>query len=176
MAIVKTAEGVKSMPVGLQIRKAREALSWDVEQIKNLLKISSEKIKIIETDNYPDKYIDVYFRGYIRTICRHLKLDSKLIFDDLVQRGYAINSSSIKENREFTRHSSFQLSLKPIMISFVCVLLALLSYGVFHNKPHENKNLNLNLFTKLNLGEKLSLQDIATNKVFIEPHDKHKAG
>lgn len=158
-------------PVGAKIRQAREKLSIDIEQCKNLLKISDEKIKIIEEDLYENNTVNVYFKGYIRTICRHLELDSDEIITELDAKGFNIKSMQ-NQTKYIPFEDTASFKLKPKTAGIITLgIIGVVFIGKLANHTPTNQNANsatLELISKMDNGKKLSLQDLSISKVITK--------
>jgi cytoskeletal protein RodZ len=154
----------KQAPVGLKLKQARENLSWDIDKVKNLLKINVEKIKIIESDNYPNKIVDVYYRGYIRTLCKHFKLDHKEIFSDLSNQGFIMDNIMAKSpSISYNDARSFQINPKLILFLVIGVVVISVLLNIIKSKPPtELSDPKINLLSTFEKSKKLSLSDISS--------------
>lgn len=153
-------------PVGLKLKQARENLSWDIDKAKSLLKISAEKIQIIESDNYPNKIVDVYYKGYIRSLCKHLKLDAKEIFAELTNQGYILDNLMAKNpNLSYNNVRSFQINPKFVVLSIFGVVIISIVTSILKSQPStavtSTSDPKINLLSSFEHNKKLSLNDIA---------------
>ena len=150
-------------PVGLQIKKAREKFAIEPEQLTQLLRISGDKIKIIEQDNYTGEHIDIYFRGYIRLLCRHLQLDAAAIFLELNERGFstAIQGPQRQNPLQIPIQQPMQVKPKNILIALAFMAIGLVSYNVLQSKSAGFDAQNsMGFLTPSTKQDTFSLQDL----------------
>lgn len=143
---IQLNETTHTTPVGEQIKIAREKASLKVSQLSEVLKITPERIELIEKDAYEESYINVYFRGYIRNICKYLQLDAQAILTELNRRGFNTDTTP---PHHITAPTSFKepFSIKPktIVISLSLFILLIFAYLVLHNTtPIQPQTLALN--------------------------------
>lgn len=69
--------------VAEQLRTAREAQNLTVHQIAEITNVRADHIRAIEEGNYDVFSAPVYIRGFVRTYCKILKLDSVKVIADL---------------------------------------------------------------------------------------------
>ena len=173
---IQLNETSHTTPVGEQIRIAREKASLKVSQLSEALKITPERITLIEKDEYEESYINIYFRGYIRNICKYLQLDAQAIFTELNRRGF--NTATIPPDH-ITTPTSFKepFSIKPktILISLGLLILLIFTYLIFHNTtPLQPQTLVLNtpstLTEKKPQAKPLKKQNLSTQILHKSKH------
>jgi len=158
-----TTPPVNLDPVGLQIRKAREKIAIEPEQLTQLLKISVDKIKAIEQDHYTGQHIDIYFRGYIRLLCRHLQLDASAIFLELNERGFstAIQGPQRQTPLQMPIQQPMQLKPRSIFVGIAFIAISLVSYNALQSKSSGfDSQSKINFLSPLTHQETFSLQDL----------------
>jgi flagellar biosynthesis protein FlhG len=60
---------------GALLRKVRESLGVELEEIARHTKISSSHLRAIETENFAELPALVYTRGFVQQLAKYLKLD-----------------------------------------------------------------------------------------------------
>ena len=65
--------------VAEQLRTAREARNLTIQQIADITNVRADHIRAIEEGNYDVFSAPVYIRGFVRTYCKILKLDSAAV-------------------------------------------------------------------------------------------------
>lgn len=71
--------------VAEQLRSAREARNLTIQQIADITNVRADHIRAIEEGNYDVFSAPVYIRGFVRTYCKILKLDSHEVITALNQ-------------------------------------------------------------------------------------------
>jgi cytoskeleton protein RodZ len=71
--------------VAEQLRTAREARNLTVQQIAEITNVRADHIRAIEEGNYDVFSAPIYIRGFVRTYCKILKLDSHEVIAALNQ-------------------------------------------------------------------------------------------
>ncbi|MEY4386933.1 MAG: hypothetical protein RLY20_2216 [Verrucomicrobiota bacterium] len=71
--------------VAEQLRSAREARSLTIQQIAEITNVRADHIRAIEEGNYDVFSAPVYIRGFVRSYCKILKLDSQGVIAALNQ-------------------------------------------------------------------------------------------
>ncbi|MCA0901799.1 RodZ domain-containing protein [Microbulbifer agarilyticus] len=80
------AEQVSPISVGSQLRAAREQAGLEVQELASRLCMSTEKLKILERDEFDRLAGALYVRGYIRNACKELGLDAEPLLDVYAQQ------------------------------------------------------------------------------------------
>ena len=86
-----------TIPVGQDLKLAREALSLSISDVIAILKIKQQVIEIIESDQYPEQTLDIFIKGHIVTYSKLLKVNPQTIINKLEAKGYDF---PIKQNNE----------------------------------------------------------------------------
>jgi cytoskeletal protein RodZ len=68
---------------GALLAEKRKEQGLSQAAVAKLLNLSKQKIQIIETNDFPDQQLDVYYRGYIRAYAKTLKIDVDTIFESI---------------------------------------------------------------------------------------------
>ncbi|MBM3879499.1 MAG: helix-turn-helix domain-containing protein [Verrucomicrobia bacterium] len=63
------------VPLGEQLRRAREARGWSIHQVADTTKIRTDHVRALEEGNYDVFVAPVYIRGFVRTLASLLRLD-----------------------------------------------------------------------------------------------------
>jgi cytoskeletal protein RodZ len=69
--------------VAEQLRTAREAQQLTIQQIAEITNVRSDHIRAIEQGNYDVFSAPIYIRGFVRSYCKILKLDSGAVIAQL---------------------------------------------------------------------------------------------
>jgi len=73
---------------GPALRRIRETLGIDLNEISRRTKISGTNLRLIEEENYGRLPALVYLKGFIREYARYLGLDALRVVEDYVKRYY----------------------------------------------------------------------------------------
>lgn len=69
--------------VGEQLRGARERARLSVHDLGNALNMKADQVRAVEESRWAEFGAPVYIRGFIRTISRHLKLDTAQLMAEI---------------------------------------------------------------------------------------------
>lgn len=69
--------------VGEQLRSARERARLTVHDLANALNMKADQVRAVEESHWSEFGAPVYIRGFVRTMCHHLKLDSAQLVTEL---------------------------------------------------------------------------------------------
>jgi cytoskeletal protein RodZ len=69
--------------VAEQLRTAREAQQLTIQQIAEITNVRADHIRAIEQGNYDVFSAPIYIRGFVRSYCKILKLDSGQVITQL---------------------------------------------------------------------------------------------
>lgn len=142
VASTQTPKQVES--VGDEIRRAREARGWEIDDVSERLKIGSRRVTVIETGTYDKGQMNVYYRGYFRSYCRLLNLNSDALLDALENEGVHVHDEQPQETAtseagwsalKERNHSNISVMLVGL---FVICLFAL---GAWTYKRHSQSNV-----------------------------------
>ena len=74
--------------VGEQLRSARERAQLSVHDLANALNMKADQVRAVEESRWSEFSAPVYIRGFIRTMSKHLRLDTaQLIAEVEVELG-----------------------------------------------------------------------------------------
>lgn len=73
--------------VGDALKAARIARGWEIDDVAERLKIGGRRVTVIETGTYEGGQMSVYYRGYFRSYCRLLNLESDTLLAQLESEG-----------------------------------------------------------------------------------------
>ena len=107
-----------TLPVGQDLRLAREALSLSISDVIAILKIKQQVIEMIESDQYPEQTIDIFIKGHIVTYSKLLKINPQTIINKLEAKGYDFPIQKSKEPSSKKKQPSrkkFQLLILMII-------------------------------------------------------------
>tara|TARA_B100000683_G_C12285400_1_gene471688 strand:+ start:165 stop:701 length:537 start_codon:yes stop_codon:yes gene_type:complete len=143
-----------TQPVGKQIQSAREKATLTLKQLSSILKITPERLGMIEQDQYEDHYVNVYFRGYIRNLCKYFQLDSEAIFAELNERGF--NTSITPPDHQHTIQSfkePFTLKPRTLLLMVLSLIILIISFVALTHTPtpapeHQILTFNSNTSTE----------------------------
>lgn len=69
--------------VAEHLRSAREAKGLSVPEVADITKLKGDHVRALEEGNYDYFAAPVYIRGFVRTLCRLLKLDEQVVMQQL---------------------------------------------------------------------------------------------
>lgn len=69
--------------VGEQLRSARERAQLSVHDLGNALNMKADQVRAVEDSRWSEFGAPVYIRGFVRTMSRHLKLDSAQLMTEI---------------------------------------------------------------------------------------------
>ncbi|WP_346839153.1 helix-turn-helix domain-containing protein [Microbulbifer sp. SAOS-129_SWC] len=111
---------------GSQLQRAREAAGISRRELSELLCMTGNKLELLECDEYERLPSALYVRGYIRNICRELKIDEAPVLQ--AYSGYA---AAEKESQAILAHvSRSTVEVKPRRSLKGLALLPLLAVAV----------------------------------------------
>jgi len=84
---------------GSQLRRAREAAGLSREELSRRLCMTGNKLELLENDEYERLPNALYVRGYIRNMCKELRIDAAPVLESF--SGYC---SAEEETREIVAH------------------------------------------------------------------------
>lgn len=128
--------------VGEQLRKAREDQNLSVEQVAETTKIRGDHIRALEEGNYSIFSAPVYIRGFVRTYANLLKLDTRLLLDQLgreLAESGQVDPSLSPSSRGVLDAAMFQLSkfsrrlVWPAVGAAVVLVAAVVAYFVWNH-------------------------------------------
>jgi len=77
----EVGSGTTSLSPGQQLARAREAAGLAREELATRLCMTTSKLELLEQDEYERLAGATYVRGYIRNVCKELKLDAASILE-----------------------------------------------------------------------------------------------
>ncbi|MBY6191425.1 DUF4115 domain-containing protein [Microbulbifer agarilyticus] len=115
------AEQVSSISVGGQLRAAREQAGLEIEELASRLCMSTEKLRILEQDEFDRLAGALYVRGYIRNACKELGLDAEPLLEVFAQQSPDDSTPHIPEmprgmKVEGAGTSGGDSSFRPLML------------------------------------------------------------
>ncbi len=123
--LVETA-GVKSLGPGQRLRTERLARNLEFEDVAKHLRLSFQRLSLIEADDYADMGASAFARGYLRSYARFLNVSESEImqsFDDL-GLGSDIHSNTPKLiNERMTQHVSHPVARRLGYLLFLAVVV-----------------------------------------------------
>ena len=139
-------KAVMSETVGEILREAREESGLAVADLAQVTKIPSGSIMALEEDNFDALPAPVFVRGFIRNVCREIRLDST---DILGMYDAHLEETQIEQEsdeaagiapllfmsdphvRQPSRHRGLQIShVLLVALAFVTFIIAYMSAGV----------------------------------------------
>ncbi|KUJ81497.1 helix-turn-helix domain-containing protein [Microbulbifer flavimaris] len=93
---------------GTQLRTAREAAGLSLEELSSRLRMTGNKLELLERDEYDRLPSALYVRGYIRNACKELGVDAEPVLEAF--SGY---SAAEEESRAIIEHVSRGPALEP---------------------------------------------------------------
>ena len=69
--------------VGEQLRGARERARLSVHDLANALNMKADQVRALEESQWSAFSAPVYIRGFVRTVSRHLKLDTAQLIQEI---------------------------------------------------------------------------------------------
>jgi len=127
--------------VAEQLRTAREAQNLTVNQIAEITNVRADHIRAIEEGNYDVFSAPIYIRGFVRSYCKILKLDSvKLVASlnaELEQtEKFAEPPPLTDEPGTIVDFLTLQLSKidwRKALIGLLVMILAIVAYGIYQS-------------------------------------------
>lgn len=101
--------------VAEQLRTAREAQQLTIQQIAEITNVRADHIRAIEQGNYDVFSAPIYIRGFVRSYCKILKLDSAPVIAQLNQELEATEKFS--EPPPLTEQSNTALDFLTLQLS-----------------------------------------------------------
>ncbi len=138
--------------VGEQLRKAREDQNLSVEHVADLTKIRGDHIRALEEGNYSIFSAPVYIRGFVRTYANLLKLDTKILLDQLgreLAESGQMDPSLVPASRGVLDAAMFQMSkvsrrlVWPAVAAGVLLVGAVVAYFVWSHAQGEDPTQGL---------------------------------
>ncbi len=130
----------RPLTAGTTLRTLRQQAELSEQDVINQLKISHERLAIMEKDLYPEQRLDIYFRGHLRNYCQLLQHDVDQIFQQLNDQGIMLFPESASTPKPPRPTPPFQLSLSTwTLISALSVLVLLGIFQQFHHRDITKK-------------------------------------
>ncbi len=115
--------------VGSVLRKAREALGYDIHEIAEYLKIRSAYLVALENDDFKSIPGKVYVIGFLRTYAQFMNLEP----DELI-RSYKLEVKGHRPIPAFSIPEPVRAEQKPgqvlVYVSFLLVLLLFFAWRI----------------------------------------------
>lgn len=86
---------------GTQLRTAREAAGLSLEELSSRLRMTGNKLELLERDEYDRLPSALYVRGYIRNACKELGIDAEPVL-----KAFSGYSAAEEESRAIIEHVS----------------------------------------------------------------------
>lgn len=110
--------------IGQQLKTARIASDISVEQLAERLRLSPQKLVMLEKNQFDSIAAPTYVTGYIRSYCEEVNLDSEALLNDYQQQ----HSLSSQPKLTSTSNQPEQIDAKdPRFITMTIAVLLLLS-------------------------------------------------
>jgi cytoskeleton protein RodZ len=116
---------------GLQLRQAREARQLSLEEVAKNLRLSPQRVALIEADDYAGMGASAFARGYLRSYARFLGVAEEEILASFAALGLASDIQSNKPQLIYERmtqpasHSAFR------RFSYLVFLIAVIAAGLW---------------------------------------------
>ncbi len=109
-----------TLPIGNQLRDARDAQSLGVHDIEAILKIKATVIDMLESDDYQSQKIDVFTKGQLISYCKLLNINPQKIINCLEAKGY--DFPTIQKAEPVMTKKSYPINLKILLPVFVLII------------------------------------------------------
>jgi len=127
--------------VAEQLRTAREAQNLTVNQIAEITNVRADHIRAIEEGNYDVFSAPIYIRGFVRSYCKILKLDSAQLIVSLnaeldQTEKFSEPPPLTDQPRTIVDFLTLQLSKidwRKALIGLLVVVLVMVAYGIFQS-------------------------------------------
>jgi len=134
--------------VAEQLRTAREAQELTIHQIAEITNVRADHIRAIEEGNYDVFSAPIYIRGFVRTYCKILKLDSARLIADLNAELDQTDKFSeppplTDEPRTILDFLTLQLSKidwRKALIGLLVLVVAVVLFGIFQMWRSNQRN------------------------------------
>ena len=127
--------------VAEQLRTAREAQQLTVQQIAEITNVRADHIRAIEEGNYDVFSAPIYIRGFVRSYCKILKLDSAPVVAQLNSELDATDKFSeppplTDQPRTVVDFLTLQLSKvnwRKTLIGLLILIVAVVTFGLIQS-------------------------------------------
>jgi len=121
-----------ALTVGQLLKNARKEAGLSVEDVADHLRLTSDRIREIESDKLDAKHLTVFERGYIRTYARFVEVSADEIEAYFLSMGIIEPKQEIKPAKfEIKEISSKDKKVRTITYAMIIALLALVLIWVF---------------------------------------------
>lgn len=137
---------------GALLASARKEQGLSQAAVSKSLNLSKQKIQMIETNQFPDNQLDVYYRGYIRAYAMLLKLNPEDVFAKLIDCNIDLGHTPLKvdahhENEKMpalNRLIKKQGQQKPLflLMGFIALFIALFTFSKVKHHPAQSTASN----------------------------------
>lgn len=121
--------------IGMQLRRAREARGWSVEQAANASLLRVQYIKGIESANFTVLPEPVYVRGFFKTYGDSLELDGTVLANQFSKAIASLEAekaaAAVQPISDLSKESTWVLRPNHLLIAFIPFAIVVVSLANF---------------------------------------------
>ena len=145
--------------IGEHLKNVRNKKNFKLSYISKELNISSEILRLIEDDNFPNYIDSVYLIGHIKSYAKFLDLNEKEIIENFkIQTSYNKNDNIRKITKPIK--SDFLFSIPRSLAVFSIIVVASCFYFIFFNQNNFNRNFAITPDIPENLVANIELEEM----------------
>lgn len=157
--------------IGQTLKNKREELSYTLEQVAEITRISISSIRVIEDANLEELPSLVFVRGFIRNYAKLLELDSDWMVEDLNEIYSAMDKNldvraDMDSNMDLSQEKDFSY-LAVFGIAFIAILIIAAGFYFFYFKSDDLTSVTQSTEASIKVSEVASLK--ASEEVKPEP-------